>query len=163
MSHVEIREARLTDLDAIKRACKRLGWDFRENQKTFDWFGEHVGDTDTWRKFFTEGELEALDRMTERERLRVLTDTFSRCDHAISVPDCSYEIGLVQTPTGYKVVYDAFEDGGLQNVFNEANGDPLAQAYAVEKAGMIAEENGYEWKAWKNTKGEYEVLVETGT
>ena len=44
MSHVVTIKCELRDLAAIEAACKRLGWTFKRDQKTFEWFGEWMND-----------------------------------------------------------------------------------------------------------------------
>ena len=44
MSHVTVIAVELKDLDALKAVCAALGLEFRENQKTYRWYGRHVGD-----------------------------------------------------------------------------------------------------------------------
>jgi hypothetical protein len=36
--HVVCVQAELRDLEAIKLACRRVGWVFREGQPTFRWY-----------------------------------------------------------------------------------------------------------------------------
>ncbi len=44
MSHVATIEIQIKDLAALKQAAKDLGLEFRENQKTYRWYGYSVGD-----------------------------------------------------------------------------------------------------------------------
>jgi hypothetical protein len=65
------------------------------------------------------------------------------CDHAIQVPDASYEIGLVANGKGgYQLIWDAYAQGGLTQVVGE-NGGKLKQAYGIEKAKIEARRKGY--------------------
>lgn len=42
MSHVSHIQLRIFDLAALKRACTRMGFQFVENQKTYEWYGTLV-------------------------------------------------------------------------------------------------------------------------
>ena len=39
MSHISKIELEINDLESLKLACDQLGLEFRENQKTFEWYG----------------------------------------------------------------------------------------------------------------------------
>jgi len=69
MSHIVTIETQLTDLAAVKAACKRMGWVLVEGQKTFAWFGQYMGD---YRAF--EGRLNDLG---------IKVEDYGKCDHAI--------------------------------------------------------------------------------
>jgi hypothetical protein len=38
MSHIQTIEVEITDLQALKSACKRLGLEWKQDQKTFKWY-----------------------------------------------------------------------------------------------------------------------------
>ena len=44
MSHVAIIEAEITSLADLKTAAERIGCELVEGQKTYRWYGRHVGD-----------------------------------------------------------------------------------------------------------------------
>ena len=76
MSHISKIEVRIDSLDALKLACQRLGFTFRQGQATYKWYGRWVGDAPLPEE--------------------VSEDQLGKCDHAIIVPDCEYEIGVVR-------------------------------------------------------------------
>ncbi|MDB6017688.1 MAG: hypothetical protein JWR19_2177 [Pedosphaera sp.] len=78
MSHIATIKTAITDLEAVKRACKELGFTFKENQKTC--------------AFWPTGSKPQQ----------------CACDHAIELPSGNYkmELGLVKTDTGYDLVGD---------------------------------------------------------
>lgn len=39
MSHIQTIEVEIKDLQALKNACKRLGLEWKQDQKTFKWYG----------------------------------------------------------------------------------------------------------------------------
>lgn len=118
MSHVVTCEATITDLEALKLACKRLGWVFKEGQKTYRWFGQHVGDYPLPKGFKVED--------------------MGKCDHAIEVPGVNYEIGLVRKGAGFTPIYD-FYDSGLRSAVGGIKGEKLVQHYGVEWAKRKAD------------------------
>ena len=65
----------------------------------------------------------------------------SQCDHAIRVPDASYEIGVVKNGNGYQLQCD-FYDRELGKVIG-VNGGLLKQAYALHKTRIEARRKGY--------------------
>ena len=46
MSHLAKIELEINDLTALKKACQRMGLEFRETQKTFRWFGDNPAPCD---------------------------------------------------------------------------------------------------------------------
>lgn len=46
MSHLVKIELEINDLVALKKACQRLGLEFRETQKTFRWYGREPAPCD---------------------------------------------------------------------------------------------------------------------
>ena len=118
MSHIVTVKTEVRDLTAIRAACRRLGWELKEGQRSYRWFGEWVGDSP-----LPEG---------------VNKDTLGTCAHAIAVPGARYEIGLQKTPTGFRVLWDYWNPGGL----TQGTGGQFLQAYAVEKARIEARKQG---------------------
>lgn len=132
MSHVESVDVTVTDLDAVKAACKRLGVDFIQGKKTYNWFGQHVGDYPLPKG------------MTEEE--------LGKCDHVVKVPGVNYEIGLVKKKDGkgYTLAYDFWgssKNGGHDGGQLKARfGDKLQKfvdAYSVEALKRQALKKGY--------------------
>ena len=41
-------------------------------------------------------------------------DDLGKCDHAIKVPECAYEIGVVKRGSKYILLWDAWHKGGLE-------------------------------------------------
>jgi hypothetical protein len=69
-----------------------MGCTFVNNQKTYRWFGQYVGDT------------KLPDGMTQ--------DQLGKCEHAIKVPGVNYEIGVVrQRDNSFTLAYDFWGDG----------------------------------------------------
>lgn len=128
MSHVATVDVEIKDLQALKDAAKRVGLEFVENQKTYRWFGEHVGD------------YPLPDGFAE--------DDLGFCEHALRVPGSreAYEIGVVKRrdgKPGFALMWDFYGGGyGLQHhVGEECN--KLRQAYSVAVATKAAKAKGF--------------------
>ena len=82
-----------------------------EEQKHYRWFNRYMGDY-------------PLPPGMKVEDL-------GKCDHAIRVPGCSYEVGIIsipEKPGTYKMYYDFWSSGGLDKVIGQ-NGGPLKSEY----------------------------------
>jgi hypothetical protein len=134
MSHVSAVKLIIKDLEALKQACNNLGFDFIENQKTYKWFGSWVGDY-PMPEGFEEKDL-------------------GKCDHAIRVPGCSYEVGVVKRGDHYVLAYDFWRGGGLEKAIG-VDGGPIRQAYAVESVKNIV-------KSKRNYRLDRELNLENG-
>lgn len=150
MSHVVTIKTQLRSLPAFEAACKRLGWCFHRNQKTYKWFGEWIGDAALPEELFTPEQMNHVKAMNKAEQSKYMTEFMGKCDHAISVPNCAYEIGVVRklNPSGqeqFVLAYDYWQSGGLHRKMPIKEGDPnpFAQAYAIEAAKAQAAIEGY--------------------
>ena len=132
MSHIATIQTSITDIEAVKLACKELGLTFKENQKTCDFWP-------------TGGKPQQHP-----------------CDHAIGLPAGKYamELGLVKTDKGYDLVgdnllhlseknKDASGEYWCQEIFG-MNRNPLGekygkflQSYGLNKASLEARRKGY--------------------
>lgn len=123
MSHVVTIDCEINDLDSLKSACDRLGFEFKEGQRSYQWFGRWVGDSP-----MPEG---------------MTTADLGHCDHAIKVPGSQYEVGVRSKPGGgYGLVWD-YWDHGIRNAMGGSKGDKLVQAYATERTKKQARRMGY--------------------
>lgn len=128
MSHVAKIKAEIKDLKALKNTCDRMGWQFKENQKSYKWWGRSVGDYP-----LPEG-YNASD--------------LGKCDHAISVPNCNYEIGVVKSkanPKTYDLLWDFF-DSSLKSAMGGVTAPKLVQAHTIEAGKIAARKKGYTFK-----------------
>jgi hypothetical protein len=106
MSHISKIELEVNDIEALRRACSRLGLNLVKGQKTFQWYGKA-----------------------------------GNCDHAIKIPDASYEIGISKAGGKYELLCDYFDRNVEKAIGNQAG--LLKQAYAAEKTKAEARRKGY--------------------
>ena len=132
MSHIATIELEINDLETLKLACERLGLSFIENQTTYSWYGTWVGDSP----------------MPEGITLADL----GKCDHAIRVPDAQYEIGVVKRDRKYILVWDFWNQGGLEQKLGK-NAGRLKQAYTIERVRKEARLKGHRICEQKTEKG----------
>jgi hypothetical protein len=128
MSHVATIELEIRDLEALKAACRVLGLEFVAGQRTYRWYGRHVGDYPLPQGFTPED--------------------LGKCEHAIRVPGNAqaYEIGVVARRDGrpgWTLLWDFWQGGfGLEEKVGK-HADRLKQAYALEAARRAAQRAGH--------------------
>ncbi len=145
MSHVVTVSVEIRDLEAVKRLCANLGWTFQEGQTNYKWYGRWVGN-------YTAAD-SALNHGIKYEDL-------GKCDHAIKVPGCGYELGLKKVGEEYKLLWDVY-DSSLKQAMGGAAGEKFCQEYGLACVTMEAERNGYAWSSSKLENGSYEIQIET--
>ena len=131
MSHIAAVECEVRDLDVLRAAGERLGFEFMEGQRTHRWFGRFLND---WRS----------DRAAVAKGYDPAT--FGTCDHALrqKANPSGYEVGVTAQDDGtYRLVYDSFGSGyGI-----EALAGPdlmrLRNEVAAEQALRFARQRGY--------------------
>jgi len=116
VSHISKIEVEIHSLEDLKQACKELGFQFCENQKTHKWYG--------------------TNKESENET------EFGKCDHAIKVPKCKYEIGVVKQGNHFSLLWDSYYTGGLEKRIGKDAGI-LKQAYSVQRIKREARIKGY--------------------
>jgi hypothetical protein len=139
VSHIDLIEIQITDLDALAKAAERAGCELRLGQKTYKWWGWSVGDHPV-PEGFTQEDL-------------------GKCEHAIAVKGAgeeTYEVGVVKRrdgKPGYTLIYDWFAGGNGLEQYVGHKAAKLKQAYAVEKAKAEARRNGFSVKETVTAKG----------
>lgn len=133
MSHVSHIQLKIFDLAALKSACKRLGFEFVENQKTYEWYGRLV-EPDKYP--LPEG-------LTEND--------LGKCDHAIKIPNARYEIGVIKRNNNYMLLCD-YWDTKLKRAVGEDAG-LLKQAYGVEVIKAAVRKRCYSYKEQQVNSG----------
>ena len=132
MSHISKIELVIQSLENLKEACKNLGFEFMENQKSYKWYGRWVGDTPI---------PEGID-----------IKDIGKCDHAIRVPGCEYEIGIIRRGDHYILLWDYYQAGGLIQKIG-MNAGILKQAYTVVRVRKKARLKGYRIRERKMAQG----------
>jgi len=120
MSHVVPIQLEIKDLKALETACKNLGFELIKNQKTYAWFGKWIGD------------YALADGMDVKD--------LGNCDHAIRVPGARYEIGVKRSGKGFKLEYDFWGSGGLEEKVGK-DGLPIKIAYTIEATKNVVKKN----------------------
>jgi hypothetical protein len=141
ISHVVASGIIVTDLECLRGAVKKIkGLAWRENKKTYEWYGTWVGDYDQADAAF---------------KLGIKPEDYGKCEHAIAVDGSEYEIGVIKRSdgTGYSLVWDFY---GTGRYIVEAIGDggerllveyqrAFLQKFAhTEGMNLTMEENGNE-------------------
>ncbi len=146
--HVVSVNIELKNLEAIRRACEVLGWQFRENQKTYEWVGRWYDDSPVPRNAFaadTEGEIEyhRVMNLTSTLRRTYMTNLLGQCDHAIR-PDIASkgEIGLIQRGDTYVPIWDYFTSDSVNKIRAENGMNGFLQEYAIQCATLEAKAQG---------------------
>lgn len=129
MSHISKIELEILSLGDLKTACNRLGFIFQENQKTYQWYGRWVGDSP-----LPEG---------------ISIDDLGKCDHAIRIQDCAYDIGVVKRGSKYILLWDSWHAGGLEQKIGKDAGI-LKQGYTIERIKREAKMKKYQVREIKN-------------
>ncbi|MFY9268999.1 MAG: hypothetical protein WAO55_04535 [Candidatus Manganitrophaceae bacterium] len=141
MSHITKIDIEVTDLAALKAACLRLGFTFVEGQKTYRWYGRLVEDA------------QVPDGLS--------IDDLGRCDHAIGVPGAEYEIGVRAERGVFRLLWDSYERGGLEQNVGKGAG-LLKQAYGIEKAKIEARRKGYSVYESQKADGTITLKIQLG-
>lgn len=141
--HMVKVKCRVKNLEALRRACNKLGWALKENQKTFKWYGKWVNDYHDEDAAYKQG---------------INTEDYGKCEHAIQVPGAEkgYEIGILADGS---ITYD-FYDKGLMEAVGGKEAPKLAQVYQTEATKLKAESLGYEWSEEILQDGTVKVEVE---
>lgn len=132
MSHVADVSIQINDLEALKAACERLGFELRVGQKTHAWYGRFLND---WRS-----DRAAVNRMSSAQ--------FGHCEHAIRAKDFhqgDYEIGVIKDPSGagYNLIYDVYGPGHKLEKLAGVGLTKIKQEYAAEVATRQLARQGY--------------------
>lgn len=136
--HVVSVSVEFKNLEAIKAACKRKGWNFVEGQTTYRWVGRWHDDSPVPRNLFeSEEEYLRVCAMTPSERKEHMPTILGKCTHAIQLPGAAGEIGLLQRGGQFIPIWDYYTRG-LSKVRSENGMAGFVQAYAVEQAKVAA-------------------------
>jgi hypothetical protein len=153
--HVVDLEVQIKDLEALKKCVERLGWAFKEGQKTYAWWGHWVDDSPVPRHIFSEEEYQKILAMPDYERKAYLSERLGHCEHAISVPGCSNEIGVLWHEDQWKLVWD-YAGGRL----SQDQCAHVPQTYGVCLAELTAQRQGQAYTTTYLENGDAVVKVQ---
>jgi hypothetical protein len=139
----------MKNIEALKRACKKVGLEFRENQKTYKWYGRWVQD---------------YHGSNAAYKLGINPEDYGKCEHAIGIPgnNTAYEIGICRNNEGKMVmVWDFWGGGnGLESVAGK-DCHKLVQAYSAEVTAETLTQQGYIQSEYTtNADGEIELVYQ---
>lgn len=148
MSHIATVDVQIRDLDALDRACQRLGLEFRRDQTTYKWWGNTGPRADLTTEQLTRL-IREYDKSFERPDFMSAEDwRAGNCLHAIGLPgsDHGFEIGLTKSPSGTSLTMLG-DLSLLAPDFAKRVGGPtcgkLTQAYSVEVAKRAMQLKGF--------------------
>jgi hypothetical protein len=98
--------------------------------------------------------------MPKIERQKYMTEKLGKCTHAIEVPGCHYDIGLIQQGDKYVPIWDWFAGGMRQAMGHGQAENPFAQAYGVEMAKLQAQGMGLYSTEQLNNDGSITLRVQ---
>jgi hypothetical protein len=184
VSHVATIDIEITNLQDLQEACADLGLEFVMDQKTYNWYGEHVGDF-AIPDGFSENDLgrcEHAIKLTdaqsmqeiERRREAFLAKWNEKWGGANNEPDATtmlhvcqrpYEIGVARRRDGrpgWTLLWDFFQGGyGLQEVIGE-NGGRLKQAVATAASVRVMKSQGYRCQREQLPNGKVKLVFAKG-
>jgi len=138
MSHIARTDLIITSLSDLEGACRDLGFQFMADQKTYRWYGHWVGDAP-----MPDG---------------ITSEDLGKCDHAIRVPGCDYQVGVVKRDDHYILLWDNWSAGGLAGKIGP-NAGILKQAYSVRRVRSEARRKGYRIRELRMKQGVRMVVI----
>lgn len=144
MSHVADVQMQIKDLPALKRAVETMGGTFIEGQRTFRWYGRFLND---WREGRSVAERAAVNRVNP--------ENFGKCEHAIAIPGCGYEIGVIKRADGqgFELIYDEFGEG--RKLLEWLGGEKYSMIkshYGAQVSSRELSRKGYRVSIGRNTQ-----------
>ena len=151
MSHVVASGVIITDIDCLRAAVAKVkGLKWKENQKSWKWYGTWVND---------------YNKADAAYKLGIDTRDYGKCDHAISVDGSDYEIGIMKRTDGkgWSPVFDFFGSNGhrIQAVVGDGC-EKLMVEYQREYVTRFASLENMNL-SMEDTKDEVLFEIEVGT
>lgn len=130
MSHVDSGFGIITDLDSLRAVVARdpkLEW--CEGKTTYEWYGKWMEDYSGERAAFNRG---------------IDPSQYGKCDHAIRLKGCHYEIGVTKRNDGegWSLVWDKWGSGKKISQHIGADAEHIMSAYNLEYVQRMAAETG---------------------
>lgn len=131
MSHVVSSKGLITDLDCLEAVLAKHFPRMKliRNQKTYKWYGQWVKDYHGSDAAYKNG---------------IDPKSFGKCEHAIKLEGCGYEIGLVKVEgkDGYTAIWDFWGEGRKLSDAMGTGAERLMVAYGQEFCQRFAESVG---------------------
>lgn len=143
MSHVATIAIEVNDLTALEEVCKENGWIFKKGQKTYKWYGRWVQDYHGTDAAYKHG---------------IDPKNYGKCEHAITVKEGAYEIGVVKNSEGkYMLVWD-FWDRQIEKHCGKGC-HKLYESYSKKVTTKKLKKLGFSLQSTKKNKaGEQELI-----
>ncbi len=163
MSHIATVEVQIRDLDALDRACQRLGLELRRGQTTFKWWG-NVGPRADMSVEQLTAAIRKYDKSFERPTIQSPEDWKSgRCLHSITMPgsEHGFEIGLIRSSDGhgFTLIGDL---NMLSHDFSKVVGgstcSKLVQTYSLEVARRQMQLKGFRVQELVRPNGQIQLV-----
>lgn len=159
MSHVVSLKIEIRNLDAVKAVCNRFGWELREGQNTYAWWSNWVDDSPVPEELLTAlgHDVAAVKAMPRPERQKLMESILGKCDHAIRIPDCKFEVGLVKAGERYIPVWD-WANGQMARAMGR-DGGAFAQQYGIELTRIEAARKGWSVQEQRLDNGAVKLVL----
>lgn len=165
MSHVASVPCSFQSLAAMKAACAKLGWTFREGVTRLKWYGKFVDDSPVVDGIFDAETTAKVRAMSSGQRKSWMTEHFPLCDHVIEVPGCTYTVGVFKKDDGtWGLKWDYYQSalnvamGGAHDGTGGAG--KFQQFYTAEVWKQTAIEQGHNFSEYQTADGAIELEVE---
>ena len=159
MSHVSECKTVYKSLTDAEAAAERLGGELIRGKKSFVWYNKFVDDSQEWKRMFSPEEAERIAKLPKDQRVKIINQKMSGCDHVIRFKGINYEVGVFTKPDGtYRLRWDGF-DSALNRKMGGYDGGRFAQAYGIESAKRAAARKGWRTVEKPRANGQVEVEV----
>jgi len=131
ISHISKIELQCDSLDILAKTARSFGGQLVRDQKSYEWYSSRTNLED------------------------------SKCDHAIKLPNCKYEIGVVKTlKNKYELKMDFWNSGGLERVIGK-DGGLFKQRYTDFRTEQELKMKKLKFKRTVDEKNnvQYEILM----
>ena len=149
MSHVAHIDLHVTDIPALRVACKKLGLEFLDGQTEYKWYGRWMNDYNAEQAAVSQG----FDpQQFGKNAVHVI---------GIQGNQTAYQVGVVPRvdgKPGYSLLYDNYCGGmGLEKVIGKGAG-LLKQQYSLQVAKKAAVKKGYRVQESVGTDGTVKLV-----
>ena len=133
----------LESIEACERAARYLGGTLDASRKTFKWYDRWMNDYHEEDAAYKQG---------------VAVEDYGKCDAVIHFPGVQYEVGLIKTDAGYRLIFD-YVDWKLCDLMGGKEAYRFMQEYERAAIELQAESMGYNYTT-QLVDGQYEIEVQ---